>query len=114
MICGKPPFFYLYDYGEAALGHTQPSRHRACPCAMSNLGFAFLEDHQAKLKEDTVFGVLFCLDGVPKGSRTPVTAVKGRCPRPLDDGDLGVVDLVCVPNLVELGGIEPPTSTMPL
>ena len=26
--------------------------------------------------------------GVPKGSRTPVTAVKGRCPRPLDDGDV--------------------------
>lgn len=25
--------------------------------------------------------------GVPKGIRTPVTAVKGRCPRPLDDGD---------------------------
>ncbi len=25
--------------------------------------------------------------GIPKGSRTPVTAVKGRCPRPLDDGD---------------------------
>jgi hypothetical protein len=27
------------------------------------------------------------LIGVPKGIRTPVTAVKGRCPRPLDDGD---------------------------
>lgn len=27
------------------------------------------------------------LSGVPKGIRTPVTAVKGRCPRPLDDGD---------------------------
>ena len=26
-------------------------------------------------------------NGVPKGSRTPVTAVKGRCPGPLDDGD---------------------------
>ncbi len=26
--------------------------------------------------------------GVPKGVRTPVPAVKGRCPRPLDDGDL--------------------------
>ncbi|MDF2867815.1 MAG: hypothetical protein K0S11_1285 [Gammaproteobacteria bacterium] len=26
-------------------------------------------------------------DGVPKGIRTPVTAVKGQCPRPLDDGD---------------------------
>ena len=25
--------------------------------------------------------------GVPRGSRTPVAAVKGRCPRPLDDGD---------------------------
>ncbi len=25
--------------------------------------------------------------GVPRGIRTPVTAVKGRCPRPLDDGD---------------------------
>jgi hypothetical protein len=28
-------------------------------------------------------------DGVPKGIRTPVTAVKGQCPRPLDDGDAG-------------------------
>ncbi len=27
------------------------------------------------------------LDGVPTGIRTPVIAVKGRCPRPLDDGD---------------------------
>ena len=37
--------------------------------------------------------------GVPKGIRTPVAAVKGQCPRPLDDGDrlflsqLGVVTL---------------------
>lgn len=30
----------------------------------------------------------FSLYGVPKGIRTPVTAVKGRCPRPLDDGDV--------------------------
>ncbi len=29
--------------------------------------------------------------GVPKGIRTPVTAVKGRCPRPLDDGDTKTV-----------------------
>jgi hypothetical protein len=30
---------------------------------------------------------LFCF-GVPKGIRTPVAAVKGQCPRPLDDGDM--------------------------
>ena len=30
---------------------------------------------------------LIRVSGVPKGIRTPVTAVKGRCPRPLDDGD---------------------------
>ena len=29
--------------------------------------------------------------GVPRGSRTPVAAVKGRCPRPLDDGDEAVL-----------------------
>ncbi len=27
------------------------------------------------------------MSGIPKGIRTPVTAVKGRCPRPLDDRD---------------------------
>src|SRR6267378_3202021 len=27
------------------------------------------------------------LIGVPRGIRTPVTAVRGRCPGPLDDGD---------------------------
>lgn len=29
------------------------------------------------------------VNGVPNGSRTRVAAVKGRCPRPLDDGDSG-------------------------
>ena len=51
--------------------------------------------------------------GVPKGIRTPVTAVKGQCPRPLDDGDRYVTDLPVIynlPVLVELSGIEPLTS----
>src|SRR3546814_5872112 len=28
------------------------------------------------------------IDGVPTGIRTPVSTVKGWCPRPLDDGDV--------------------------
>ena len=32
--------------------------------------------------------------GVPTGIRTPVTAVKGRCPRPLDDGDCGTQETI--------------------
>src|SRR5271154_4666910 len=36
-----------------------------------------------------LFIQLLDIIGVPKGIRTPVTAVKGRCPRPLDDGDKG-------------------------
>ena len=27
----------------------------------------------------------------PRGIRIPVTSVKGRCPRPLDDGGIGFV-----------------------
>lgn len=40
--------------------------------------------------------------GVPKGIRTPVTAVKGQCPRPLDDRDF----------LVSRVGIEPTTHSL--
>ena len=59
-------------------------------------------------------------NGVPKGIRTPVIAVKGRCPRPLDDGDLkqgsGRSRFRIAPTqfrLVEVSGIEPLTSCMP-
>ena len=39
------------------------------------------------LEQDGIESELRKKNGVPKGIRTPVTAVKGRCPRPLDDGD---------------------------
>src|SRR5205807_8533669 len=52
---------------------------------------------------------LFIFIGVPTGIRTPVTAVKGRCPRPLDDRDFCCNDS----GLVEVTGIEPVTSCMP-
>jgi hypothetical protein len=34
------------------------------------------------------------LFGDPTGIRTPVTAVKGRCPRPLDDGVCGIQEAI--------------------
>ena len=34
---------------------------------------------------------LLIIFGVPTGSRTPVTGVKGQCPRPLDDGDVWTI-----------------------
>ena len=30
----------------------------------------------------------------PKGIRIPVTSVKGKCPRPLDDGGLLIVPII--------------------
>ena len=56
--------------------------------------------------------------GVPTGIRTPVIAVKGRCPRPLDDGDMktgssSLPVLVQAYRVVEVSGIEPLTSCMP-
>ena len=43
-----------------------------------HLNEAFFGQQAPKLTE---------IDGVPKGVRTPVAAVRGRSPRPLDDGD---------------------------
>ena len=34
------------------------------------------------------------LKNTPKGIRTPVASVKGRCPRPLDDGGEATVELI--------------------
>ena len=75
-----------------------------------------------KEKGPTLPSRAFRCSGVPTGIRTPVAAVKGRCPRPLDDGDGDLVETTgpamkparIFRNLVELGGIEPPTSTLPV
>ena len=54
------------------------------------------------------------VSGVPKGIRTPVTTVKGSCPRPLDEGDFVLsIHSTTPPFLVEVSGIEPLTSCMP-
>ena len=47
--------------------------------------------------------------GVPKGIRTPASSVKGRCPRPLDDGDLRNK---ARKKLVARDGLEPSTPSL--
>ena len=44
-------------------------------------------------------------NGVPTGIRTPVSTVKGWCPRPLDDGDaVKLVPYPDRPNCRDIGG----------
>ena len=38
----------------------------------------------------------FAVTYTPKGIRTPVASVKGRCPRPLDDGGEAVISELSV------------------
>lgn len=55
---------------------------------MKKHSFSWIDtDLRIKNKEAIIILQLIVFNGVPKGIRTPVTAVKGRCPRPLDDGD---------------------------
>ncbi len=45
-------------------------------------------DPVAEMKKGTLTVPGFICYGVSTGIRTPVAAVKGQCPRPLDDGDI--------------------------
>ena len=44
--------------------------------------------HRLKNKRSKVWRMPYFRPCVPTGIRTPVAAVKGRCPWPLDDGDV--------------------------
>ena len=46
------------------------------------------------MKEKIYERAYFKKNGVPNGSRTRAVALKGRCPRPLDDGDLMLCKLL--------------------
>lgn len=71
-----------------------PDRH---PCVMKQhiegwalaaKGLFFHKIREAENKNGLHRCKPFVLSGVPNEIRTRVIAVKGRCPRPLDDGDL--------------------------
>jgi hypothetical protein len=44
------------------------------------------EDARQKKRGIALFAIPLFMLGGPKGIRTPVTDVRGQCPRPLDDG----------------------------
>ena len=59
--------------------------NKMCSCVM-NYDCLTYRRYAFSASNSVVF--LINIKYVPKGIRTPVTAVKGRCPRPLDDGDV--------------------------
>ena len=81
---------HTLDTGNTGLDSKQKSHLLvAWSCLPSPRGLC-AAPHKQKNRLTAV--VLF---GVPTGIRTPVTAVKGRCPRPLDDGDLRAIQALC-------------------
>ena len=110
--------------GARPFGASASRSLRSLPAILSNPEPASSPDSHRrpeKQKGTTWKVVPFCFFGVPMGIRTPVTAVKGLCPRPLDDGDGTSLrkhkgrpyGRPLYMSLVELVGIEPTTSCMP-
>jgi hypothetical protein len=87
-------------------GHAQCWPNRTGPLTKST---------QRLTKKPGLAGRASFATGVPTGIRTPVASVKGKCPRPLDDGDgwAGNYIYLYKLKLVEPAGIEPATSCMP-
>jgi hypothetical protein len=71
---------------------------RTHPCGVLRSSFAAAcrtrggpgNSRQGRKKKPTMLARGGFLFGVPRGFRTPVTTVKGSCPRPLDDGDFNL------------------------
>ena len=65
-----------------------------------------------KIKKDIdARSISFFRFGVPTGIRTPVAAVKGQCPRPLDDGDkTGALGAIRTPDPLVRSQILYPTE----
>ncbi len=68
-------------------GFVRRSRCVGCRQAKGGIGGdCFRRWHRYHVSHETD-GHMAAVCGVPKGTRTPVFGVRGRCPRPLDDGD---------------------------
>ena len=74
--------------GEALLGRTAASVQHG----------ALLQKHKTQ-KPLWLLGFWWQDNGTPKGIRIPAASVKGRCPRPLDDGGIASGDTVTKPSV---------------
>ena len=64
------------------------SRVISCTLLKRDCGNSDVPEESINYRQKKAYQMISLLFyGVPKGVRTPVTAVKGQCPRPLDDGD---------------------------
>ena len=55
-----------------------------CTNGLYQMGFCSTDNKKPADILSNISGLSVC--GDPKGTRTPVTGVRGQCPRPLDDG----------------------------
>src|SRR5690606_20288646 len=71
------------------LGRSLPEGRRALQAILDGpLRFEATPERRYEIRGRlSMGGALFTTESVPRGIRTLVTAVKGRCPGPLDDGD---------------------------
>jgi drug/metabolite transporter (DMT)-like permease len=95
-ISGGIMFFLLWYRGLTKINaNTAALFTGVMPVSTTILAFIFLKE---PISASEIIGMLlviaaifvgcFSTNGVPKGIRTPVAAVRGQCPRPLDDGDM--------------------------
>ena len=81
----------------------QPTQIRACSEPFDKLRTGLPKDEGELISVSyAALPLPYMVAGASKGNRIPVSALKGRCPRPLDDG--GSCELT-VGSIAERGGL---------
>ena len=68
------------------------------------------ERNRQLFTESNLDQVVRLRSGVPRGTRTPVFGVRGRCPGPLDDGDVWphlISVNISIKNITDQNSVKP-------